>query len=156
MKALNGSGKSISSIDYNKVKITENNSIDHTNADAVTIPGAVAAWTKINQDYGKFSLEEILKPAINLAENGYIVADVVADMWKREADKLKKTVIVKICFEREGTPYSTGEIHFQQNLAKTLKEISKAGNSGFYDGWVAEDIVSKLKSCGGSHTLKIF
>ena len=156
VKALNGSGKSISSIDYNKVKITENNSIDPYSADAVTIPGAVAAWTKINQDYGKFSLEEILKPAINLAENGYIVADVVADMWKREADKLKKDSDCKDLFLKEGKPYSTGEIHFQHNLAKTLKEISKVGNSGFYEGWVAEDIVSKLKSCGGSHTLKDF
>ena len=46
---------SISNIDYNKLKITENNSIDPYSADAVTIPGAVAAWSKINQDYGKFS-----------------------------------------------------------------------------------------------------
>ena len=61
MKALNGSGMSISNIDYNKVKKTENNSIDPYSADAVTIPGAVAAWTKINQDYGSLSLEEILE-----------------------------------------------------------------------------------------------
>ena len=57
VKAINGSGMSISNIDYNKVKITENNSIDPYSADAVTIPGAVAAWSKINQDYGKFSLK---------------------------------------------------------------------------------------------------
>ena len=117
VKALNGSGMSISNIDYNRVKITENNSIDPYSPDAVTIPGAVAAWSKINQDYGKFSLEEILSPAINLAENGYIVADVVADMWKREAEKLKKDNDCKDLFLKEGKPYSTGEIHFQPNLS---------------------------------------
>ena len=45
VKAINGSGVSISNIDYNKVKVTENNTIDPYCADAVTIPGAVAAWT---------------------------------------------------------------------------------------------------------------
>ena len=84
------------------------------------------------------------------------MADVVADMWKREADKLKKDSDCKELFLKEGEPYSAGEIHFQENLAKTLREISKSGNSGFYDGWVAEDIVSKLKSYGGGHTLKDF
>ena len=156
MKAINGSGVSISNIDYNKVKKMENNSIDPYSADAVTIPGAVAAWSKINQDYGKFSLEEILSPAINLAENGYIVADVVADMWKREAEKLKKDNDCKDLFLKEGKPYRIGDIHFQPNLAKTLREISKSGRSGFYDGWVAEDIVNKLTSYGGGHTLKDF
>ena len=90
VKALNGSGKSISNIDYNKVKITENNTIDPYSPDAVTVPGAVAAWCKINKDYGNFSLSQLLSPAIDLAENGYIVADVIADMWKRETEKLKK------------------------------------------------------------------
>ena len=90
-------------------------------------------------------LKRYWSPAINLAENGYIVADVVADMWKRETEKLKKTKIVKI-FLKENKPYQIGEIHFQPNLAKTLREISKSGKEGFYDGWVAEDIVKKLKS----------
>ena len=49
-----------------------------------------------------------MSPAINLAENGYIVADVVADMWKREAEKLKKDNDCKDLFLKEGT-YSIGE-----------------------------------------------
>ena len=97
-----------------------------------------------------------MSPAINLAENGYIVADVVADMWKREAEKLKKDNDCKDLFLKEDKPYSIGDIHFQPNLAETLREISKSGRSGFYNGWVAEDIVKKLKSYGGGHTLKDF
>ena len=103
-----------------------------------------------------FLLAEILSPAINLAENGYIVADVIADMWKREAEKLKKDNDCKELFLKEDKPYSTGEIHFQPNLAETMREISKSGRAGFYDGWVAEDIIKKLKSYGGGHTLKDF
>ena len=95
VRALNGSGTSLYNIDYNKVRLAENNSIDPYCADAVTIPGAVAAWTKINQDYGSLSLKEILNPAIDLAENGYVVADVIADMWKREKEKLTKDKAAK-------------------------------------------------------------
>ena len=45
------------------------------------------------------------------------MADVIADMWKREAEKLKKDSDCKDLFLKEGKPYSTGEIHFQQNLS---------------------------------------
>ncbi len=156
VKALNGSGKSISNIDYNKVKLTENNSVDPYCPDAVTIPGAVAAWCKINKDYGNLSLSELLRPAIDLAENGYVVADVIADMWSRETEKLKIDKDCKELFLKSNEPYKAGEIHFQTALAKTLREISKLGNEGFYDGWVAIDIVKKLELLGGSHTLEDF
>ena len=56
---------------------------------------------KINQDYGNLSLSDLLRPAINLAENGYVVADVIADMWKREAEKLKKDKDCKELFLKE-------------------------------------------------------
>ncbi len=156
VRALNGSGRSLSNIDYNKVRLAENNSIDPYCADAVTIPGAVATWTKINQDYGSLSLKEILTPAIDLAENGYVVADVIADMWKREKEKLTKDKDCKEVFLKQNEPYKAGDIHFQQNLAKTLREISVSGKDGFYDGWVADDIVKKLKSIEGRHTLNDF
>ena len=98
VKALNGSGKSISNIDYNKVKLTENNTVDPYSPDAVTVPGAVAAWCKLNKDYGNLPLSQLLSPAIDLAENGYVVADVIADMWSRETEKLKKDIDCKEVF----------------------------------------------------------
>ncbi|PPR25850.1 MAG: putative gamma-glutamyltransferase YwrD [Alphaproteobacteria bacterium MarineAlpha9_Bin4] len=156
VKAINGSGNAISNIDYNKIQVTANNTIDPYCTDAVTIPGAVAAWSKINQDYGSLSMQEILSPAINLAETGYIVADVIADMWKREVEKLKKDNDCKKTFLKGNDPYKPGEIHLQPDLGKTLREISKTGKEGFYSGWVAEDMVEKLKSLGGRHTLNDF
>ena len=156
VKALNGSGSSISNINYNKVTVTENNSVDPYCTDAVTIPGAVAAWDKINQDYGTLPLKELLKPAIDLAENGYVVADVIADMWKREEEKLKKDKDCKRIFLKGEHSYKAGDIHFQRELGKTLKEISQFGKEGFYSGWVAEDILGKLNYLGGRHSLDDF
>ncbi len=156
VKAINGSGCSISNINYNDVKLTENKTLDPYCPDAVTVPGAVAAWSKINKDYGSLDLSEILKPAIELAEKGYVVADVIADMWEREKDKLQKDKDCKRIFLRDGSPYLAGDLHFQPELAMTMKEICSFGKEGFYQGWVAEDIVRKLNNIGGKHTLKDF
>ena len=89
VKALNGSGCASENIDFSSIKLTEQNNLDPYTANAVTIPGAVAAWEKILKDYGNLSLKETLKPAIEIAENGYVVADVIADMWDREKKKLE-------------------------------------------------------------------
>ncbi len=156
VRALNGSGRSVSNIDYNKIIVTENNTIDPYCINAITVPGAIAAWSKINEDYGNLSLEKILKPSINFAEKGYIVADVIADMWQREVSKLSKDQDCKKVFLKGNNAYLAGEIHHQTNLADTLKEISKSGKDGFYEGWVAEDIVDKLNALGGTHTLSDF
>ncbi len=156
VEAINGSGFSIANIDYNKLKVTEGNTIDPFSADAVTIPGAVAAWTKINLDYGSLPMKDLLTSAIDLAENGYIVADVVADMWSRESNKLKNDKDCAKIFLKGGNPYSAGDLHLQPELGKTLREIANNGREGFYAGWVAEDIVKKLQSLGGTHTLKDF
>ncbi len=156
VRALNGSGVSIKNIDYNKVTVTEHNTIDPYCSDAVTIPGAVAAWSKINKDYGNLPFRNLLEPAINFAEKGYVVADVIADMWQRETEKLKKDPDCKKIFLNENYPYKAGDLHFQPELGNTLREISRQGKEGFYNSWVADDIVSKLESIGGKHTLNDF
>ena len=76
-------------------------------------------------------------------------------MWRRETEKLKKDKDCEQIFLKENQPYKTGEIHYQPNLAMTLREISKSGNEGFYNGWVANDIVNKLKPYG-NHTSNDF
>ena len=119
VEAINGSGFSIANIDYNKLKVTENNTIDPYSSDAITIPGAVAAWTKINADYGTLPMKELLSSAIDLAENGYIVADVIADMWSRESNKLNNDKDCKKLFLKGDKPFLAGDLHLQPELAST-------------------------------------
>jgi gamma-glutamyltranspeptidase/glutathione hydrolase len=156
VQAINGSGTTPQIIDYNKVKLTEQNTVDPYCASAITIPGAIAAWEKLLKDFGNLSFSEVLKPAIDYAENGYIVADVIADMWAREENKLAVDEDCKKVFLKEGKAYKVGETHYQPQLASTLKKIIKYGKNGFYEGEVAEDMVYKLKKIGGTHTLEDF
>src|SRR5260370_8811 len=61
-----------------------------TSPHAVTIPGAVDAWTVILRDHGKFGLDSLLQPAIKAAEEGYAVAPRIAFDWHNQFEKLKK------------------------------------------------------------------
>ena len=61
-----------------------------TSAHAVSIPGAVDAWTTILRDHGKFGLDTLLQPAIKAAEQGYIVTPRTAFDWKNQFEKLKQ------------------------------------------------------------------
>ena len=108
VRAINGSGVSVNNINYKNIKLTEEKTIDPYSTDAVTIPGAVQAWCKINKDYGNLPLNQLLKPAVEFAENGYIVADVIADMWQREKSKLEKDKDCRELFLKGDQPYSSG------------------------------------------------
>ncbi len=154
--AINGSGRTPSMIDYDKVKLTDQNTVDPYCASAITIPGSVAAWAKLSEDFGNLPFNELLESSINYAENGYIVADVIGDMWKREEKKLLVDEDCKKVFLKDGKAYKVGDIHYQPNLANTLKKIARNGRNGFYTGDVAEDIINKIRKLGGTHSLKDF
>ncbi len=152
--ALNGSGNLPSKVNYDSIIKTEDNLIDPYSHSAITIPGAVAAWCKLVKDYGNLELTDILSPAIKLAKEGYVVADVIADMWKREENKLKVDKDAKRIFLKNEKAYKIGEIHKQEQLSETLEHIAKNGRDGFYDGYVAKDIIAKINKLGGQLSLE--
>ena len=95
-----------------------------------------------------------VEPAIDLADNGYVVADVIADMWRREENKLRQDVDARRIFLNKNNAYKKGEIHKQKELAETLRSIAKYGRDGFYSGYVADDMIKKLRKLGGQHSGK--
>lgn len=90
--ALNGSGRSGQDYTLEKIRTDlgntkwgpngENGHIPMDTAYAVTVPGAPGAWVDIAERFGsgKFTLEDLLAPAIDLAENGYAVSEISATM----------------------------------------------------------------------------
>ena len=123
---------------------------------SVTIPGAVDGWCRLLEDHGTKSLEELLQPAIRAAEEGFIVAPRVAHDWHKLASKLSLDPNTKARFLPDGRAPKAGERHAQPELAETLKRVAKEGRDGFYEGPVAEDLVSRLRELGGLHTAEDF
>jgi gamma-glutamyltranspeptidase / glutathione hydrolase len=125
-------------------------------AHAVTVPGAVDAWCRLLADHGSKSLDELLRPAIHAARAGFPVAPRVAHDWRGLVGKLARDPVTAARFLPQGRAPLMGEHFVQPELARTLEEIAAKGRAGFYEGWVAEDLVARLKARGGLHELSDF
>ena len=154
---MNASGRAPNSISIDKLEnLGIKDSIPFQSPHSVSVPTGVAGWIKLIQDHGNLELKEILEPAINYAEQGYIVADVIADVWEREVEKLAADKDCKNLFLPEGKCLKAGDIHYQPRLAETLKSIAEHGRAGFYEGDIAKSMVKKLNSLGSFHNLEDF
>jgi len=155
--ALNASGRAPQAVSLEKLlSLGLEGDIPFQSPHSVTVPTGVAGWVKLIEDHGLLSMREVLAPAIKYAKDGYIVADVIADVWRREEEKLTRDNDCKDIFLPNGKYLKAGDIHYQARLAETLISISENGRDGFYEGSVAKDMVKKLNSIGGLHTIDDF
>lgn len=121
----------------------------------VTVPGAVDAWAALTEKFGRLPLSRTFEDAIRLAEDGYAVAPRAGTDWAMHTTLLSATAARDIMLV-DGKAPPIGSVHRQPRLGGTLRKIGELGRAGFYDGEVAEDIVSYLRSLGGVHTLEDF
>ena len=125
-------------------------------AHAVTIPGCVDAWCRLIDDHGTLGLDEVLQPAIRHAEDGYTIHPVIHEAWVAAEQRLAHDEHAGRLLLVDGRAPDVGSIHTQPLLAVTLREIAGKGRTGFYEGWVADDIVRRLKELGGLHEAEDF
>src|ERR1700739_3262973 len=154
--AYNGSGRAPMAAKPEWYLERNMHAIPLTSAHAVSIPGAVDAWTTILRDHGKLGLDTLLQPAIKAAEEGYVVAPRIAFDWKNQFEKLKKGTNTGRYLLPHGKPAVAGDVIHQHELGKTLRAIAKDGRDAFYKGAVAEDMVETLRGIGGLHTMDDF
>jgi gamma-glutamyltranspeptidase / glutathione hydrolase len=148
--ALNGSGRAPANANAEWYAERQMHDIGVTTPHAVTIPGAVDAWCELNRKYGTKPLSELLEPAARAAEKGYIVNQRVAWDWHRLHWKLQDPVTAALLL-KNGRPPAAGETMRNPALALTLRRIGREGRSAFYEGAVADEIVTRLKALGGLH-----
>lgn len=118
---------------------------------AVGIPGAVAGILEVHKKMGTLPLKQLMQPAIDLAEKGYVVTEKQAKSFKRYSE-LFVEVNGKDTFFAQG--HQAGDTIVNPALAKTLRAIAEKGNGGFYDGWVAQAMVNKTQATGGILSLE--
>jgi gamma-glutamyltranspeptidase/glutathione hydrolase len=125
----------------------EGNVITHLTRDgalAVGVPGTVAGTMYALEKYGTMSRQEVLGPAIELAENGWILGRPMG------GEKFKMFASSNAVFNKpNGSRYEKGELWVQKDLAKTLKSIAEEGRDGFCKGTVADLFVKTMEKYGG-------
>jgi gamma-glutamyltranspeptidase/glutathione hydrolase len=133
-------------LDENGNFVPEKSQVGHL---SVGVPGSVAGLLLALEKYGTMSRREILKPAIELAEKGFIINEGLANAFKNAFEHFKKFPSTMRYFSKNGQPYSAGDRLVQKDLAKVLKLIRDKGRDGFYKGKVADLIVEEMKRGGG-------
>ncbi|MFX0183224.1 MAG: gamma-glutamyltransferase [Candidatus Hodarchaeota archaeon] len=150
-KAINGSGYAPKKLTYEYLKQERKFShMPQIGVLPITVPGAVSAWEKMHEKYGHLAWEDILRPAINYARNGFPVSPVISQVWGERVSKLlnhkgaKKTYLI----QGERAP-KRGEIFKQESLASTFEIIAKHGADVFYQGEIALRTTEFIQKEGG-------
>jgi len=150
--AFDGSGWAPAAANPDTLMALGVTSLERHSPHAVTVPGAIDAWSTLLRDHGTRSLAESLAPAVVLAEEGYVVAPRAAADWAKQASLLnldenaRQQLLVN-----ERAPVA-GSVHRQPLLAESLRSIGRDGAKAFYEGPIAQDIVTYLRGKGGLHT----
>jgi gamma-glutamyltranspeptidase/glutathione hydrolase len=155
LKALNASGRSPKAASIDELKKRGFTKTPQTGIHTVTVPGAVDGWAKLLERYGTMKLSQVLQPAIEYAERGFPVTDVIAADWDN-ALQHKANADFAATFLPNGKPLAAGEIFTNKNLANTLKLVAAKGSSVFYTGEIAQKILKFAKAQGGLHTAEDF
>jgi gamma-glutamyltranspeptidase/glutathione hydrolase len=149
--ALNGSGRAPTGLSAADMRAKGLTAVPVQGIEAVTLPGAIDAFCRLNADYGLKPLAEVLAPAILYAEDGIPVAPRVAFDWADDLPCLKGAA--RDFYSLGGKAPQVGQVFRAPGQAEVLRRIASEGRAGFYDGEVAEDMIASLRALGGSHTL---
>ena len=152
--AFNGSGRAPAGLSSESLLAEGITEIKRHSPHAVTVPGAVDAWVQLNRDHGRMPLDQLLAPAIAYARDGYPITQRVARDFAGQVDNLDADA--RTVFTRDGGPIPLGARHAQPALAATLEKIGREGRGGFYEGTVADEIITKLRGIGGRHSEEDF
>ena len=116
---------------------------------AVGVPGSVLGLDTMLQKYGTMKREQVLAPAIKLAEEGFTLNQGDVNILTTSAKDFAAQSNVAAIFLHDGKPWNVGDVFIQKNLAVTLKQIAAGGPDVFYKGPIADALVDASTKNGG-------
>jgi gamma-glutamyltranspeptidase/glutathione hydrolase len=122
--------------------------------DAVTVPGAVAAWVSLSERFGKLPFADLLEPAIEVAERGYLVPVVVQQKWLAATAELQSQPGFAHSFLPWGRAPEVGELFRFPAAARGLKAIAQSKGQALYGGEIAHALEQFSRQHGGSLTAR--
>ena len=146
---LNASGRSPKSLTLEYFKENNITKIPALGPLPLSVPGCVDGWFELHNRFGKLDMKTILSPAIDYAENGFPVSELIAYYMGRSANYLADYPGFKETYMPEGLAPKKGDLFKNPRLANTLKEIAEKGRNEFYNGALARTISNFVKEQGG-------
>ena len=152
LHGLNAAGRAPAkwSVDYFRRKYGDDASAPPKRGiDSVTVPGAVAAWVQLNKRFGRLPLADVLAPAIEIAERGYLVPPVVCQKWAAAVPELQSQPGFADAFMPWGRAPQVGELFRFPAAAQALRRIAASRGVAFYGGEIAHAIQRFAAAQGG-------
>ena len=118
--------------------------------DSITVPGAVAAWSALSERFGKLAFADLMAPAIEIAERGYLVPVVVQQKWAAAIPELQHQAGFAQTFLPWGRAPEVGELFRFPAAARALRAIARSGGRDFYEGEIAAAIAGFVQHHGGA------
>ncbi|MCU0227560.1 MAG: gamma-glutamyltransferase [Bryobacterales bacterium] len=147
--ALNASGWSPAAMTREALRSRGHVQMPESGIDSVTVPGAVAGWHALRERFGKLSFADILAPAIQYAETGFPVTELIAADWRNNQSKLSRQSHARKTYLPNGEPLKVGEIFRNPDLAASYRRIAQQGRDGFYKGATAEGMLALMREEDG-------
>ncbi|MBE2269573.1 MAG: gamma-glutamyltransferase [Anaerolinea sp.] len=149
--ALNGSGRSPGALSADLLRSRGMSEIPIRSPHAISVPGAAAGWEDLLERHGSMSLADVLRDAIQYAEDGYPVHPIFGAGWKR-AQAFLQTSPHTEDYLPDGVAPEVGQIVKLPGLARTLRAVAEGGAAAFYTGEIADAIVRTIQQQGGVMT----
>lgn len=143
---LNSSGWAPKGLTVEHLKAKNVTKMPEYGIDAVTVPGAVAGWNALHQRFGHLPWKEIFQPAIFYAESGFPVPELIHAFWTGDASVLQQPTVLL----PNGKAPDLGEVFRNPDLAKALRLVAQDGAKAFYQGQIAQAILSTSQALGGT------
>ena len=156
LHGLNGSGRAPARATLEELQRRGHSTMPEHGILSVTVPGAIDAWQTALERFGTMSFRDLLRPAIEYAENGYAVAPVVAKVWQQNESLLSSCADTRQTFLVNGHAPRAGTRHQQPNLGNSLRQIAHHGRDAFYNGEIAAKIVRFSQANDGLLALEDF
>ena len=125
---------------------------------SVCVPAALRAFEEIHRSHGTLAWKDVCQPAIAWASKGWLVRPAVERFWMDEGEFGRASNTERLRFSdvgrqiycrREGSPRRVGELVQNPDYASTLTMIADKGSAVFYEGEVADRIVTDFAANGG-------
>lgn len=117
---------------------------------AVTVPGAVSAWTALHANFGKLPFERLFEPAISYARNGFLLSPTIADQWVAQVPLFAAQPGFAEAFMPGGRAPRAGELVRLPDHAGTLEAIAATNGEAFYRGELAAKLEAHSAANGGA------
>ncbi len=149
LHGLNASGRSPASLTLDEFRKRELTAIPPFGPLPVTVPGCVDGWFELHAKFGRLPMKELLAPAIQYAEEGFPVSEVIASGWRGSRTTFEKYPGFMETFFPDGKGPQTGDVFRNPMLARTLQRIANGGRDEFYRGEIARTIATFMQQNGG-------